>query len=176
MNRIKSFFLVILMLPGIAAALQSDRQKPIEIESNSADLDNKKGISVYRGNVIMTQGSTRIEGDLITIYNDAHRKVTRVVAKGQRAYYEQQQENGKGKLKAWGNTINYDAAGDRIELLQQGELTQEGDVFKGEKIEYNLKLQTVNASGQPAGNGEKGRVIMVIQPRPEPKAATPPAN
>lgn len=166
MNHVKSFFLLtLLLLPVMASALPADRQQPIEIESDSADLDSKKGVSIYRGNVVMTQGTTRIEGTQITIYNDTNRQVTRVLAEGQRAYYEEQQEGSNGKLKAWGQTINYDAAGNRIELLRQGELTHNGDVFKGEKIEYNFKLQTVNASGQTVSGGKKSRVTMVIQPK-----------
>ena len=115
----------------------------------------------------MTQGSTRIKGDLITIYNDKNRKVTKIVAEGKRAYYEEELEEAKGKLEAWGQTINYNVAGDNIELLKQAELSQNGDIFKGEKIDYNLELQTVNATGQPVKSGSKSRVIMVIQPRPE---------
>ncbi len=173
MSLIKPLLLIITLIPAWASALPSDREKPIEIESNSADIDNKKGISIYRGDVVMTQGSTRLMGDTITIRNNKNREVTKVIAEGKRAYYEEQQEGEAGVLKAWGETIHYDMAGDHIELIKQAQLTQKGDTFKGEKIDYNLKLQTVSAQGKPVKNGSEGRVKMVIQPRNEqPQKAT----
>ena len=159
--------LAILMIPQLALALASDRGKPIEIESNSADIDNKKGVSIYRGDVVMVQGTTRITGDTVTIYSK-ERSVTKVIAKGvnTRAYYEEQQDKGQGTLQAWGHTINYDVLKENIELIKNAELAQKGDTFKGENIHYNLTLQTVNAKGKPR-EGNSGRVQMVIQPRPE---------
>ncbi|OED41114.1 lipopolysaccharide transport periplasmic protein LptA [Endozoicomonas sp. (ex Bugula neritina AB1)] len=154
-------------MPQLALGLASDRGKPIEIESNSADIDNKKGVSVYRGDVIMTQGTTRITGDIITIYTK-QRDVSKVVAEGEtaRAYYEEQQDKGQGILQAWGFTIRYDVLQEDIELIRDGELLQKGDTFKGENIHYNLTLQTVSAKGRPQ-EGSNGRVQMIIQPRPE---------
>lgn len=159
--------LAAFIMPQLALALASDRGKPIEIASDSADIDNKKGISVYRGDVVMVQGTTRITGDTITIYTQ-QRDVTKVVAEGKstRAYYEEQQEKGQGTLQAWGHTINYDVLAENIDLIKDAELVQKGDTFKGENIHYNLTLQTVSAKGKPQ-EGSDGRVQMIIQPRPE---------
>ncbi len=153
-----------LLVPTMASALPSDRNKPIEIESNTADIDNNKGISIYLGDVVMTQGSTRITGDKITIYS-VNQEVNKVVAEGkkERAYYEEQQANKKGLMQAWGHTIDYSIKGDKVHLLKNAQLKQQGDVFKGERIDYDLKLQTVNATGDK----QKGRVQMVIQPKTE---------
>ena len=96
-----------------------------------------------------------------------NRKITKIVAEGKRAYYEEQQDGEKGTTKAWGEVINYDMAGDHVELIRQAQLAQQGDTFKGEKIDYNLKLQTVSAQGKTVKSGAKGRVKMVIQPRNE---------
>ena len=161
--------LAILIVPQLALALASDRGKPIEIESNSADIDNKKGISIYRGDVVMVQGTTRITGDTITVYSK-EREVTKVVAEGKttRAYYEEQQDKDQGTLQAWGHTIDYNVLTENIELIKNAELAQKGDTFKGENIKYNLTLQTLSAKGKPQ-EGSKGRVQMVIQPKPEKK-------
>lgn len=164
--RVKVFVGGLLFIPFIAMALPADRQQPIKINSDTADIDNKKGVSVYRGDVVMTQGTTRITGDIITIYTKG-REVTKVIAQGNnkgRAYYEELQPGEQGTVQAWGYTIRYDVNGDQIELIKNAQLSQKGDTFKGEKINYNLAQQTVNAKGTP-NKGESGRVQMVIQPK-----------
>ncbi|WP_257293545.1 lipopolysaccharide transport periplasmic protein LptA [Endozoicomonas sp. YOMI1] len=163
----KKWLVGLLFVPFMAMALPADRQQPININSDTADIDNKKGVSVYRGDVVMTQGTTRITGDTITIHT-RDREVTKVIAQGNkvRAYYEELQPGEQGIVQAWGNTIRYDVDSDQIELIKNAQLSQKGDTFKGEKIDYNLTLQTVNAKGTP-NQGDNGRVQMVIQPRQE---------
>ena len=168
LNRNKRSLLgILLLLPTLVFALPSDREQPIKIESDSADIDNKKGVSVYRGDVVMTQGSTRITGDVITVYSD-NEQVRQIVAEGfkQRAYYEEEQPDAKGTLQAWGHTIDYKVVNEKIQLVRQAQLVQKGDSFKGERIDYDLKQQKVNATGVQNQKGE-GRVQMVIQPRNE---------
>ena len=160
---------ILLLLPTLALALPSDRQQPISIESDSADIDNKNGVSVYRGNVIMTQGTTRLTGDVITVYSE-QQDVQKVVAEGfdKRAYYEELQPDDQGILQAWGHTIDYKVLDEEIFLTRDAQLEQKGDLFKGEHIDYNLKLQKVTATGQGKDQEkgkEGGRVQMVIQPR-----------
>ena len=111
----------------------------------------------------MVQGSTRLMGDIVTIYSDKNGKATKVISSGQRAYFEELQES-KGALRAWGETIKYDIAKDSIQLLVQAELHQGGDTFKGDKIDYDMQRKTVIARGAPVKDGTKGRIKMVIQP------------
>ncbi|MCL6268892.1 lipopolysaccharide transport periplasmic protein LptA [Sansalvadorimonas sp. 2012CJ34-2] len=145
-------------------ALPDDRNQPIYISSDSADIDDAKGIAIYRGDVEMTQGTTKLTGDIVTIYSK-NREIQRVVSEGKKkqAYYEELQSEEKGKLKAWGKTIDYDFAVEKIELIKQAKLIQKGDTFTGDHIEYDQAKQLVNATGQQGGK-TGGRVQMVIQP------------
>jgi lipopolysaccharide export system protein LptA len=154
----------LILTPALAMALPSDREKPIEIKSNTADIDNKKGITIYKGAVVMTQGTTRITGDKVTVYS-VNQEVQKIVAEGfnKRAYYEEEQPDTQGTLQAWGHTIDYRVANDKIKLLKQAQLTQKGDTIKGERIDYDLNLQTANAKG------DKSRVQMVLQPKTDKK-------
>ena len=67
------------MLPN-CFALSTDKDKPIELEADSANLDDKKGISIYRGNVILTQGSTKLNASELTLYHDKKRKLIKAKA------------------------------------------------------------------------------------------------
>ncbi len=148
-------------------ALSSDRDKPIHITSDNADIDDAKGISIYRGDVIMTQGTTKLTGDIVTIYS-VKRDVKRVVSEStsgksdKLAYYEEEQDNDKGILKAWGVTIDYDMGTEKIDLIKKARLLQKGDTFTGDTIEYDQRKQVVNAQSHQDKQG--GRVQMVIQP------------
>ena len=147
-----------------ACALSNDREKPIHISSDSADINEKSGLSIYRGNVIMIQGSTKLTGDIITIYSQ-DRQAHKVISQGekQQAYFEEEQEAGKGRLKAWGNTIKYHIDNNKIALIKQAHLEQGGNTFKGERIEYDKQAKVVTARAGDSYSGK--RVEMVIQPR-----------
>ncbi len=174
-GRVRQWLFALLLVPIMVQALPSDRQQPISISSDTADVNAKEGVSIYRGNVVVTQGTTRITGDIVRVYT-RDREVSQVVAEGEgrgrRAYYEEEQPDDKGKLQAWGETIRYDINGDQIELIKNAKLTQKGDVFTGEKIDYSPAKQTVNARGAPE-QGESGRVQMVLQPRQKRDDSTP---
>ena len=49
--------------PWAVMAMTGDREQPIHIEADSVDIDDKKGVSIYRGNVRMTQGSIVLTAD-----------------------------------------------------------------------------------------------------------------
>ncbi len=157
--------LAMLLMPVLAQALPEDRQQPINISSDTADVDTRKGVSIYRGDVVVTQGTTRMTGDVVMVYT-SNREISQVVAvgEGRLAYYEEQQPEDQGILRAWAETIRYSVDGDQIELIKNARLSRKGDVFTGEKIDYNLARQTVNARGAP-DQGDSGRVQMVLQPR-----------
>ena len=155
---------VALVVSFQAHALSSDRDLPIHITSDNADIDDAKGIAIYRGGVVMTQGTTRLTGNVITIYSK-NREITRVVSEGSEnlAYYEEEQDGNNGTLKAWGETIDYNMAHDTIELIRQARLEQKGDTFTGDRIDYNQLKQVVNAQSRK-GDSQSNRVQMVIQP------------
>lgn len=51
-------------------ALPSDREQPIRVQADSAELDDKQGVAVYRGDVVVTQGSTKLTGNTVTLKQD----------------------------------------------------------------------------------------------------------
>lgn len=157
---------LLMLLPSMTFALPSDREQPIHVASDTADIDNQKGTSIYRGNVVITQGTTKITGDIVTLYLK-DQQLQKMVAKGlkkNRAYYEEEQENNKGTMKAWGDKIVYDMATDTVDLITNAELEQKGDSFKGDTIVYNRLAQQVTAKGATKQNSSS-QIQMVIQPR-----------
>jgi lipopolysaccharide export system protein LptA len=150
-----------------AWALPTDRDQPIRVQADSAELDDKQGVAVYRGNVVITQGTLKITGDTVTITQDANGDVEVFTSVGKPAYYEQKPAVDKQIVKAYGLTIQYFAANERIILLDQAKVVQEGNTFEGEKIVYDTQRQIVNAGRATGGNvtTPRPRIDMVIQPK-----------
>ncbi|MFT7374996.1 MAG: lipopolysaccharide export system protein LptA, partial [Oceanospirillaceae bacterium] len=56
-----------LLLSPSSWALASDRQQPLEIAADSAELNEGEGFSIYTGNVIITQGTMVIEASSVKL-------------------------------------------------------------------------------------------------------------
>lgn len=162
MTLCKTFISLILTLCCLSAsALPSDRNQAITIESNSAERDEKTGLTQYRGNVIINQGSLVIEADQVTIYYKDN-KVSRIVCLGEPASYQQQTQENSGLVVAKAQTIEYRLANDEINLQTNAVLSRNGTLIKGDSINYDLKNETWKAKGNR--RGEQKRIQLVIPP------------
>ncbi len=161
-NRSLIFLLAILWgWPQLVLALPSDRQKPIVIESDRAQHNDKTGVTVYQGSVVITQGTIRIRADKVSV-NSMGNKVTKIVCTGKPAHYQQQPRPDAKLVTARANTIEYHLSKDAITLLGAASLEQEGSTLKGERINYDLQAELVEATGSATGNR---RIQMVIPPQ-----------
>jgi len=150
-----------------AWALPSDRDQPIRVQADSAELDDKQGVAVYRGGVVITQGTLKITGDTVTITQDANGEIEVFTSVGKPAYYEQKPSADKDIVKAYGLTIQYYATNERIVLIDQAKVIQQGNTFEGEKIVYDTQRQIVNAGRATGSNVSmpRPRIDMILQPR-----------
>ena len=170
MRHLQTKLLITLLafLPSLTWALPSDSQEPIDIEADHAELDDTNGITQYKGKAILTQGTLRIEGDIITFYYDDNKQLTKAVAQGNLATYKQVQKPGEEPVRARALQMKYHAKSQKIYLLGQGHVWKDGDEFSGNKIEYDINKNVVNANSAPvevAGEKqESGRVHIIIQP------------
>ena len=150
-----------------ALALPTDRDQPIHIQSDDAQLDDKQGVAVYTGSVVITQGSMKITGNKVTVTRAANGDVDVFTAVGNLAYYEQKPAVDKPIVQAYGVTIQYFASQDRIVLIDKAKVINDGNTSEGEKIVYDTVRQVVNA-GRATGTkitAPHPRIDMVIQPK-----------
>jgi len=161
------FFFTLLLPFKAALALPDDRDKPIHIQADSAELDDKKGVALYSGSVIITQGSIKITGQRATIKRAANGSVSIFTATGKPATFSQQPEADKEIVDAYGLTIQYSVQKDQVLLIDQAKVVQGGNTFEGEKIVYDTVRQIVNA-GRASGQSittPRPRIDMLIQPK-----------
>ena len=164
-------FTLFLSLPGNLLALASDRDQPITLEADTADIDDLKGISIYTGNVILTQGSMVIRSEKLTLYNDKNKDLEKAIAVDHNnlARFKQRPEGKSYDFKAKATTLIYYIKKEKIHLLENAHVEQDDGSFSGHKIIYDTKKETVVASskkdkqGKPISSG--GRVKVIIPPK-----------
>jgi len=164
-----------MLLPIVAWALPSDREQPIEIEADHAQLDDERGITQYKGKAVLTQGSLRIEGDIITFYYDDDKQISKAIAQGNPATYQQIQKRGEEPVRARALQMEYHAKTQKIYLIGQGHVWKSGDEFSGNRIEYDITKNIVNANSAPVTVGnttqKRERIHIIIQPPSSKKKA-----
>ena len=163
--------LVSMFLSAAAVALPDDREKTISIESDSAERNEKTGLTVYSGNVIISQGSILIEADQITLHYQGS-KISRIECTGTPASYQQKPQAEGAMLVARAEHIDYLLADDQIILKRNAVLSRNGTIIKGDSIDYDLKNETWKAKGNDLG--EQKRIQLVIPPSVQ--ESTPPTE
>jgi lipopolysaccharide export system protein LptA len=157
----------VVLSVGRVYALPSDQNQPVSLEADRATYNERTGVTTYTGNVLITQGSIRIEADSIVVNLTADRSIKDATAKGRPARFQQQISSDKGIARGEGQTINYDAAGGILALTGNALLTQDGARFSGNSIRYSINQGDVEATGSGSN-----RVKIVIPPNKNP-VATP---
>ena len=155
--------LILALIPALhAAALPDDRDQPIHITADQALRDEKQGMTVYSGNVHMTQGSLQISADKITIFHMAE-DLDRVIAEGSPATLQQQPELDKGLVHARANIITYYRVEDRVHLQQSAHIERDGAIVSGDSIDYFIAEELVKADSD--AEQADSRVKVVIPPQ-----------
>ncbi|NJN50754.1 MAG: lipopolysaccharide transport periplasmic protein LptA [Gammaproteobacteria bacterium] len=144
-------------------AVPSDAEQPIHIRADAAELDEAKGIATYTGSVRMDQGTLRVTADTMVI-ELKNEQVVRITAVGKRAHYQQQLRTKESEVLADAETIVYHTQDERVELIGDAFLTQDGNEFRGQTIRYDMRAGKVDAKADQAGG-----VQMILKPaRPGP--------
>ena len=153
-------------------ALSTDKFQDIEIEADTAEMDEIKGVSIYRGNVIVVQGSIRMTGDIMTVYFDDNGDMELVIMQGKPATYRQLPDDSPIYDEAEALQMEYYSLKDYVILIEEALVTQEGLRFSGERIEYDTVMSQVKAKGSTkttkqkkddTGKKDSGRVKITIK-------------
>lgn len=138
----------------LATALPDDSNQPISIIADTAIKDDKLGLTIYEGNVSITQGSLNILADKVTIFI-VKQQVTKMVAIGTPASFKQQPNLGEKDVIAKADTIDYFIIDKKITLTENASLDQDGSILTGKIINYDIGGARAKA---------EGGVKVVIQP------------
>ena len=134
-----------LSVTAPALALPEDRQQPINLKADSASFDQRSGVSIYQGNVEVSQGTMYLAADQATVYFSADGEFQRMEAAGRPSRFRYQPTRSKPVINGVGNAIEYSAVKGEVVVSGDARFTQGDDVFKGDRIRYDLNKDVVYA-------------------------------
>jgi lipopolysaccharide export system protein LptA len=161
-------------LPSGAWAEKADRDKPVQVESDRVTVDDVKQLSVFDGNVVLTQGTMMIRGDRMEVRQDKEGFKQGTVW-GKRAYFRQKREGTNEWIEGWGERIEYDSRADKVQMFVRAAMKRGDDDVTGDYISYDAITEffQVNGGGAKAANANNpgGRSRVVMQPKSKSKPA-----
>ncbi len=145
----------------LSASVYADGNQAIAVNADYAKRNEVTGLTEYRGNVVIRQGTTLINADRVIIYYEDD-KVSRISCTGAPARYQQMSAIDDNLIIARAERIEYLVTKDEIKLKKNGTLTRNGTSIKGNSINYYLEKGNRTAKGKR--EGEKKRIQLVIPP------------
>ena len=168
MPTLKTAFLAALfagLLASPAHAEKADRDKPVTLEADTVTLDDIRKISIYEGNVILSQGTLLLRADRVQVTQNAD-GLDKVVATGRPVSFRQKLDGRDEFIEGYANRIEYAGASSQLELIGQARLRRDGDELRGAQISYNANTEFYKVVSQPDAQTPGGRVRAIIRPKP----------
>ena len=167
--------LLLLAAVAPAHALSTDSDAPISILADRAEHNDATRTTIYRGNVVIDQGSLHLTGDTVTINFDAEDQVTKVTSVGAPAHFRQLPDGGTDHRRAWAKRMEYFPEQDLIVLAGDARYEKDGSRVLADRLVYdslNARFKALmDATGAPAGGEGQGadktreRVRIRIEPK-----------
>ena len=158
-----------------AQAERSDRDKPVNLESDTVEVNDLTKVSVYQGNVRLTQGTLLITGTKLVVTQDDD-GFSKSTAYGNPTYFKQKRDGVDELTEGWAQRLEYDAKRDKVEMFTQARIKRGQDEVRGNYIAYDGQTESYRVIGGKEAATEynpKGRVRAVIQPKRRGAASTP---
>ena len=162
---------MLLLAPAVISSEEADREKDIEIESDMVTVDDAKSISIYKGDVIMTQGTLIIKASQLTVREDSQ-GFQHSTAIGKPTTFKQKRDGIDEYIEGRAERIEYDGHMDKVHLYEKAYVKRGEDEVCGDYIMYDANSEFAQAlSGDTKNkNGEinkKSRTKAIIKPKNE---------
>jgi lipopolysaccharide export system protein LptA len=165
-----------LLLAGVGFAKTSDRTEIIHTSSVKTDAtQGDKGVTILTGNVVMTQGTLKVTGNVAHLYMDADNNPIRAVVDGTPATFHEIDDNGNN-VDGHATNIDYQISTSIATLTGDAWVKQQGrGEGHGDKLVYNTN--TSNMTGESQGsNLVQMQFVPKAKPGAAPAAGTPAAT
>ncbi|WP_148717200.1 lipopolysaccharide transport periplasmic protein LptA [Chitinolyticbacter meiyuanensis] len=146
-----------------AHAETADREKPMKIEADRANFDQKQMLGVYTGNVVVTQGTMVMKSAVLNVRQDEAGNQY-ITGNGKPVTFRQRLDSGEW-VDAQSLSFDYDGKTGLLKLIDKAWVRRDtGDEVIGQVITYNMNTEVYEAQGGKDG-GSSGRVNITIQPK-----------
>ena len=165
------FLVVLLLLSTLSLAEKADRDKPIEIVSDTMTMDDTKNVSIYTGDVILTQGTLIIKADELIVRED-NQGFQHSTSTGNPTSFKQKREGVEEYIEGIGQRIEYDGHMDKVHIYRNAIVKRGNDTVMGDYIIYDANAEVAQAMSSKSNNGEandtskkKIRTKAIINPK-----------
>lgn len=150
---------VLLAMPPGALAAGYDRQQPVHLSADRIDVDQKKGLSLYRGHVIFSQGTLRLTAARANVQNRAN-EIETVTAEGKPVTFRHRPVGLAEFINGEASRAVYHAPARRVDLYGNVLVKRGHDVIRSGVLHYDIGNRSVIA--ESAGGR---RVYVAMMPR-----------
>ncbi|MBP6217733.1 MAG: LptA/OstA family protein [Oligoflexales bacterium] len=126
----------------------SDEQKklPVHFRGDGLVGSRRDGYLELQKDVLVSQGDLTLKSDYAQVYyEDSSHEVKKIIAKGH-VKVQRPAAGDRALLSAKSDEIEFDVAKQRLVLQGHAELAKDGDLVKGERINYDIKTGWIDAS------------------------------
>lgn len=155
----RTLLFVTLLAPLCALAAGGDRQQPVNLRADRIDIDQKKGTSLYRGHVLLTQGTLRMTAASAEARNRGN-KVETVTAEGAPVTFRHRPEGGVEYINGQAGRVHYRVPEQLVDFGGNVNLQRGRDTFRAAQAHYDIATRQVIAEG----NAEQ-RAYVALVPR-----------
>ena len=175
LNRIKLasrhwLILALMIYAPAGLTVTSESGEDVHVQANYMKFDMETGSSTYKGDVKISQGSIKLNGDKVIIQRQQD-KIQQINIDGQPAQYLQD-EDSINKIHATSQHMQYLAGQHRLVMTVDARLQQPEHTIESQRIVYDTKNKTVIAGNKKSQQG--GRVNITLTPKKD--DTTAPAN
>jgi lipopolysaccharide export system protein LptA len=160
MPNLKILLLGLLLSSPVYATI-ADNHQPITITSDTLDGDLAKGSTVFSGNVVAVQGQRQLHSNQAYIYFDQSGQVTNLKALGSPAKTREVIDAKGNQVLGQALIIEYFPVQSLIQYEQQAIIQENGNIFKGNLITYNIDKQIV---ASPKTESNSGNETIILPP------------
>jgi lipopolysaccharide export system protein LptA len=157
--RLVSF--LVLLLPLQVFALSGDAQQPIHVEADSLEIRDKENISIYSGNVRLSQGSQEFRGERLVLNFNQQKELVLMTMTGTPATFRQIDDQQR-EMRGQADQMEYRASESTLLLLGNARFTHVGNTIESNTIRINTETESIQAGSTESDD----RVRMLILPKP----------
>ena len=160
-----------------ALAEKADREKPINYQADTGDVNYQTKVGTLIGNVIITQGTLAIHADKVILRQNPDNSLS-ATAFGNPITFREKRDGVDEYYEGVAQRAEYDGQKRFLELFDRALLRKGTDEIRSNYISYNAETEFFKAEGRPdtrpPGAGEPplgARVRGIFQPQPKEEKA-----
>lgn len=159
LKQVRKRVAVVALSSASGFALPSDRNQQLSLAAENATYNSKTGITTYTGNVVIEQGTMKLQADSLVVTLNSKNEIQTITAKGKPAVPAANRSESKGVGAVRRRILSTTQTQDYHVRTGNAYLYQDGSSIRGNRLKYSMNKGDVEAQGSSSN-----RVQIIIPP------------